>query len=188
MAVCGGAGGIGEGASAKGIHRALQGGRCEDGFCHWEKIFAAASERFFDRRDWNAPSRTQKSMKIVYASCGGTWFHYSAAEMLRLGQEAWAYSANKNFTGLPPERFKRSRPFSIACQPFYRLFKGRFAEFGFQAMLPVWTNWLKRQRFPACDVVHSAMSFATEPFDHAERIGALKVLDASNSHPTSFHG
>src|SRR6185437_3047969 len=116
------------------------------------------------------------------------WFHYSAAEMLRLGQEAWAYSANKNFTGLPPERFKRSRPFSIACQPFYRLFKGRFAEFGFQAMLPVWTNWLKRQRFPACDVVHSAMSFATEPFDHAERIGALKVLDASNSHPTSFHG
>ncbi len=127
-------------------------------------------------------------MKILYASCGGTWVHHSAAEMLRLGQEAWLYTASKNFTRLPADNYRRCWPFAAACQPFYRLAKGRFGEQGFHAMFPIWTAWLKRQKLPACEVVHSVMGFATEPFEYAERIGALKVLDASNSHPTSFYG
>src|SRR2546421_2303648 len=32
------------------------------------------------------------------------------------------------------------------------------------------------------------MGYGTEPFDRAERIGALKVLDCPNSHPTTYHG
>jgi len=32
------------------------------------------------------------------------------------------------------------------------------------------------------------MGFATEPFDRAEKTGALKVLDCPNSHPTSYYG
>ena len=127
-------------------------------------------------------------MKIVYASCGGTWIHHTAAEMIRLGQQAWVYSAARNFTNLPAANYRRSWPFAIACQPFFRFAKGRFAEAGFHATFPVWKAWLARQHFPACDIVHSVMAFATEPFDHADRVGALKVLDASNSHPTSFYG
>jgi glycosyltransferase involved in cell wall biosynthesis len=127
-------------------------------------------------------------MKILYASCGGTWVHRAAAEMLRLGQEANLYTPNKNFTDLPLSNYRRSWAFSIACQPFFRLAKGRFAEKGYHAALPIWRAWLKRQNLPVADVVHSVMGFTKEPFDHAERTGALKVLDASNSHPTSFFG
>jgi glycosyltransferase involved in cell wall biosynthesis len=127
-------------------------------------------------------------MKILYASSGGTWIHHSAAEMLRLGQEAWVYSASKNFTNLPAANYKRSWPFAIACQPFFRFANGRFAEPGVQAIFPIWTAWFRRQKLPICDVVHSVMAYASEPFDYADRIGALKVLDASNSHPTSFYG
>ena len=32
------------------------------------------------------------------------------------------------------------------------------------------------------------MGYATEPFDMAEKIGALKVIDCQNSHPTSYYG
>lgn len=127
-------------------------------------------------------------MKIVYASCGGTWIHHSAAQMRRLGQEAWLYTATKNFTQLPEPNYRRAWFFSAVCQPFFRLAGGRFAESGFYALLPIWRAWLRRQRLPQCDVVHSVMGFTGEPFGHAETVGALKVLDASNSHPTSFYG
>ena len=127
-------------------------------------------------------------MKILYASCGGTWVHLAATEMLRLGQQASLYTATRNFTDLPPLSYRRSWPFSIACQPFLRFAKGRFAEKGFHTMLPIWRVWLKHQNLPKVDVVHSVMGFTAEPFDHAEKTGALKVLDASNSHPTSFYG
>jgi glycosyltransferase involved in cell wall biosynthesis len=127
-------------------------------------------------------------MRIVYASCGGTWIHHAAAQMLRLGQEAWLFTAAKNFTNLPEANYKRAWLFSALCQPFFRLAGGRFAEAGFHGMLPIWNSWLGRQELPSCDVVHSVMGFTNKPFDYAEKIGALKVLDASNSHPTSFHG
>ncbi len=126
-------------------------------------------------------------MKIVYASCGGSWIHHSAAQMLRLGQEAQLYTATKNFTNLPEANYKRAWFFSAACQPFLR-FGGRVAESGFHALLPIWRAWLKQQNLPACDVMHSVMGFTKEPFDLADKSGALKVLDASNSHPTSFYG
>ena len=55
-------------------------------------------------------------------------------------------------------------------------------------MYPLWQASFRSRTFPKCDVVHSVMGFATEPFRLADRMGALKVLDASNSHPTSFYG
>jgi glycosyltransferase involved in cell wall biosynthesis len=38
------------------------------------------------------------------------------------------------------------------------------------------------------DAVHAMLGFGTEPFALAERVGALKVVDASSSHPTSSYG
>ena len=58
----------------------------------------------------------------------------------------------------------------------------------FYALFPLWRGWLKRQTWPECNVVQAIMGFATEPFDRADRMGALKVVDASNSHPTSYYG
>lgn len=127
-------------------------------------------------------------MKILYASCGGSWIHRSASEMLRLGQDVRVYSAAKNFTNLPEENYKRCWSFAAACQPFFRLAGGRFGEWGFHALYPVWQVAFRRQKFPACDVVNSVMGFCSEPFRYAEKVGALKVLDAGNSHPTSYVG
>ncbi|MGH7975913.1 MAG: glycosyltransferase family 4 protein [Limisphaerales bacterium] len=37
-------------------------------------------------------------------------------------------------------------------------------------------------------MVQTIMGYATEPFDAAEKIGALKVIDCPNSHPTTYFG
>jgi glycosyltransferase involved in cell wall biosynthesis len=127
-------------------------------------------------------------MKVFYASCGGGWIHISAAQMFRHGHEAWLYSPSKNWTGLPETHFKRCAIFHYVWQPFNRILRGRYGERAFHMLFPIWKAWLAAQEKPACDVVHSVMAFASEPFEYAERTGALKVLDASNSHPTSFYG
>lgn len=124
----------------------------------------------------------------MYASAGGGWIHRASAEMFKLGHQAHLYSPAKNSTALPEANFHRSWSFNLACQPFYRIAGGRYAEAGYHLMFPVWKAWFKRQPHPKCDVIHAVMGSATEPFDVAEKIGALKVLDASNSHPTSFYG
>lgn len=126
-------------------------------------------------------------MKILYASAGGTWIHHAAAQMLRLKQDTWLYTATKNFTNLPAANYKRAWLFSALCQPFFRT-GGKVAESGFHMLLPLWGQWLRMQKLPPCDLVHSVMGFTKDAFDYAEKIGAMKVLDASNSHPTSFHG
>ena len=129
-----------------------------------------------------------KPLNILYASAGGGWIHRASSETIKLGHQAHLYSPAKNSTALPEENFHRGRPFNLACQPFYRFARGRYAEAGYHIMFPVWKWWFKRQPHPKCDVVHAVMGSATEPFDAAEKMGALKVLDASNSHPTSFFG
>ena len=129
-----------------------------------------------------------KPLTILYASAGGGWIHRASAEVIKLGHQPHLYSPVKNSTEIPAENFHRGRPFNLACQPFYRFAKGRFAEAGYHIMFPVWKWWFKRQLHPKCDVVHAVMGSATEPFDVAEKMGGLKVLDASNSHPTSFYG
>jgi glycosyltransferase involved in cell wall biosynthesis len=37
-------------------------------------------------------------------------------------------------------------------------------------------------------VIQAVMGFASEGFDRAEAVGALKVVDCPNSHPTSYYG
>jgi glycosyltransferase involved in cell wall biosynthesis len=72
--------------------------------------------------------------------------------------------------------------------PLYRLTPQLWQERAFYALLPIWKAWLKTQQFPKCNVVQAIMGYGTEPFDHAEKIGALKVLDCPNSHPVTYRG
>jgi len=133
-------------------------------------------------------SPVSKPLNILFASAGGGWIHRATTEMLKLGHQAHLYSPVKNSTAVPKENYHRCRPFNLACQPFYRFAGGRFAETGYHLMFPVWTAWFKWQSLPKSNVVHAVMGSAIEPFDAAEKMGALKILDASNSHPTSFYG
>ncbi len=72
--------------------------------------------------------------------------------------------------------------------PFYMLAPQIVGERAFYAFLPLWQAWLAQQQFPPCNVVHAIMGYGTEPFDRADKIGALKVLDCPNSHPVTYHG
>jgi glycosyltransferase involved in cell wall biosynthesis len=105
------------------------------------------------------------------------------------GALAGLWISDKNSTGLPPDKYHRCWPFHLAMKPFYHLTPPMmWVEKPFYALFPLWRSWLKRQAWPECDVVQSIMGFATEPFDRADRTGALKVLDAPNSHPSSYYG
>jgi glycosyltransferase involved in cell wall biosynthesis len=74
-------------------------------------------------------------------------------------------------------------------KPFYHLTpQAMWVEKPFYALFPIWRWWVKRQSWPQCDVVHGFLGFGTEPFDWAERNGALKVIEVPNSHPTSAYG
>ena len=71
-------------------------------------------------------------------------------------------------------------------KPFYHLCPGASWERHFwRTCYPLWQGWVRRQRYPDCAVVHASQAFATEPFDWAERHGALKVFDAANSYGVS---
>ena len=127
-------------------------------------------------------------LNILFASCGGGWIHRAAEEVLKLGHEPQLYSPKSNSTQLPEKNFHRCLPYAIACQPFFSFAGGRFGEKASYQLLPIWRYWMRRQQPPPCQIVHAVMGSAWEPFGLAERIGAVKVLDASNSHPTSFYG
>ncbi|MDD5350484.1 MAG: glycosyltransferase family 4 protein [Chthoniobacteraceae bacterium] len=73
-------------------------------------------------------------------------------------------------------------------RPFYRLAPQIVVERAFYALFPLWRRWFLAQPFPGCNVVQAIMGYATEPFDAADRVGALKVVDCPNSHPTSYYG
>jgi len=127
-------------------------------------------------------------LTILYASAGGGWIHRAAAELMQLGHQAHLYSPERNSTNLPAANFHRCLSFAVACRPFWHVGKGRYGEQGYHLMFPIWTSWFKRQSHPKCDLVHAVMGSAVEPFDVADKMGAMRVLDASNSHPTTFYG
>jgi glycosyltransferase involved in cell wall biosynthesis len=131
----------------------------------------------------------EKSPQVVLATCGSWHLRQTARAFHERGALAGLWVSDKNSTGLPPDKYHRCWPYQLAMQPFYRLMpQSWWVEKPFYALFPLWRGWLKRQTWPRCNVVHAMMGFATEPFDWADKHGALKVIDAPNSHPTSYYG
>jgi glycosyltransferase involved in cell wall biosynthesis len=128
-------------------------------------------------------------MQVLLTTCGGWWLRHTATAFETRNALAGLWISDKNNTGLPPDKYHRCWPFHLAMKPFYHLTpQAMWVDKPFYALFPVWRWWLKRQSWPQCDVVHGFVGFGTEPFDWAERNGALKVIEAPNSHPTSYYG
>jgi glycosyltransferase involved in cell wall biosynthesis len=128
-------------------------------------------------------------MQVLITTCGSWHLRQTARAFGNRGALAGLWISNKNNTGLPPDKYHRCWAFHLAMKPFYRLMPWwGWVEKPFYALFPIWRWWVKRQSWPNCDVVHAIMGFATEPFDWADRHGALKVVDAPNSHPTNYYG
>lgn len=127
-------------------------------------------------------------MQVLLVACGAAHLPHIARALQARGALAALCVSSGNSTGISEDRFRRAWPFHLAAKPFYIL-KGRgYPERIYHALFPLWWLWLRRQRPPPFDVVHAIMGYGSEPFALAEKIGALKVVDASSSHPTSFYG
>ncbi len=126
--------------------------------------------------------------QILLTTCGGWHLPNTARAFHARGALAGLWITNKNSTGLPADKVRRCWPFHLAMKPFYHLTPQIWTERAFYVFFPIWRWWWKRQPWPECNVVQAVMGFATEPFDMADKHGALKVIDCPNSHPTSYYG
>jgi glycosyltransferase involved in cell wall biosynthesis len=118
----------------------------------------------------------------------GWYFPHTAKGFQNRNALAGLWLCNKNNTGVQADKFRRCWPFHLAMKPFYHCAPQIWTERAFYAFFPIWRWWLKRQAWPACRVVQAPMGYATEPFDVAEQMGVLKVVDCPNSHPLTYHG
>ncbi len=127
-------------------------------------------------------------LKVLLASAGGWHLRSTARAFAERDALAGLWITGKNNTGISTEHFRRGWPFHLGLKPFLHGAPQIWSERMFYALFPLWKSWFLAQRFPDCNVVQAIMGFATEPFDRAEKNGALKVVDCPNSHPTSYYG
>ena len=129
-----------------------------------------------------------KPIKALLTSVGGWYLPQTARALAGRDALAGLWISDKNKTELSAEQYRRCWPFHLAMKPFYHVTPQIWRERAFYTLFPFWKSWLRIQSWPKSEVVHAIMGVATEPFDQAERMGALKVVDCPNSHPTSYYG
>jgi glycosyltransferase involved in cell wall biosynthesis len=127
-------------------------------------------------------------MQVLLAAAGGGYLIHAAKAMEARVALAGLWISNKNSTQISGGKYRRCWPFQLAMKPFFHCAPQIWQEKAFYALFPLWKSWFQAQPWLDCDVVHSIMGFATEPFDRAEKTGALKVVDCANSHPTTLFG
>jgi glycosyltransferase involved in cell wall biosynthesis len=130
-------------------------------------------------------------MRILLATCGAWHLRQTAKAFLERDALAGLWISDRNSTGLPKEKFRRCWPFHLAMKPIYRFGTQIATEKAFYHFRWIWSAWIKSQfsaaECPKYDVAQAIMGYATEVFDHAERVGALKVVDCANSHPKTAY-
>jgi len=127
-------------------------------------------------------------MQILTGTCGAAHLRPIARALQDRDALAGLWICDKNTTKISPDKFRRCWPYHLLMKPFYHLVPLGIIEKMAFVFLPVWKTWFLNQTPPPFDVAYSHMGFATELFEIAERTGALKIIDATSSHPTSFYG
>lgn len=148
----------------------------------------SASPNCLQRQTLPENAMNPDRLQVLLATCGGWWLPHPAKAFEARGALAGLWISAKNSTGISPEKYRRCWPFHLAMKPFYHLAPQIWEEKAFYAFFPLWKHWLLGQSWPECNVVQAILGFATEPFDRAEKTGALKVVDCPNSHPLSYYG
>jgi glycosyltransferase involved in cell wall biosynthesis len=127
-------------------------------------------------------------MQIILTTCGGWYLPNTAKGFQARNALAGLWISGKNETAISNDKFRRCWPFHLAMKPFYHGAPQIWTERAFYAFFPIWRAWVEKQKWPKTNVVQAIMGFATEPFEAAEKIGAFKVIDCQNSHPTTYFG
>jgi len=112
---------------------------------------------------------------------------FSAREAL-----AGFWMADRERLGIPGALYRRCWPYHLAMKPFYHLTPQIWQEYATYWLIGFWRAWLRARlrsaRCPQFQVAQAIVGFASEVFDRAEEVGALKVVDCPNSHPTTYFG
>jgi glycosyltransferase involved in cell wall biosynthesis len=127
--------------------------------------------------------------KIIVASFNSWHMDHSARSYQNQDYLVGFYCSIKNSKGLKEKLYHRCWPFHICMKPFYHLLSClQWQQVQYHLFMPVFDNWLKWQKLNEFNIVQAITWGAKAPFDIAEKYGALKVLDASNSYPTIYDG
>lgn len=127
-------------------------------------------------------------IKVLLTTAGAWHLRETASALEKKNTLAGLWVSAKNSSGIRNDLFRRCWPFHLLMKPFYHIAPQMMVERMFYAFFPMWRNWLRRQHLPMFNVMHAIVGFATEPFEIADRVCALKVVDLPNSHPTSYFG
>jgi glycosyltransferase involved in cell wall biosynthesis len=127
-------------------------------------------------------------MQLILAACGSAHLRAISRALQDCEALAGLWIADKNTTGISPDKYRRCWAYHLAMKPFYHLAPMGVREKMAMALLPIWGSWIRRQRTTPFEAAYAIMGHATELFEVAERTGALKVVDATSSHPTSLYG
>lgn len=127
-------------------------------------------------------------MQALLVSTSGMQTWYTAQAFAARGALAEYWSTSRIGPNLVSGKYRWCWPYAAAMKPFRVLMPKYYWEKALYGLLPIWTTWVRALPLPRVDVVQGITGFATEIFDRAEEIGALKVLECPNSHPTQYYG
>lgn len=127
-------------------------------------------------------------VKVLLATPGAWYLRQTAKALEVRGALSGLLVSDKNSTGVSAQAYRRCWPFHLAMKPFYHGAPQIWTEKASYGFFPIWKCWLLAQRLPQFNVAHAIMGFAAELFEKAEKVGALKVVDCPNSHPTTYYG
>jgi glycosyltransferase involved in cell wall biosynthesis len=127
--------------------------------------------------------------KVIVASFNSWHMDHSANVYQTKNALVGIYSSIKNSKGIATNLYHRCWLFHFIMKPFYHILDPlAWQQIQYRFFMPVFNIWLKVQKYDQFNVVQAIAWGAKAPFDLAEKHGALKVLDAPNSYPTTYDG
>jgi len=127
-----------------------------------------------------------KEQSILLISSGAWHLPRTARAFFEKNVLAGLWLSDKNSTHLPPRFYRRCWSFHLMMKLFYHWAPQIWVEKLLYVFFPLWRFWLCSQQWPQVEVIQTMLGYGTEAFDHAEKIGALKVADCPNSHPRTY--
>jgi glycosyltransferase involved in cell wall biosynthesis len=129
-------------------------------------------------------------MQVLVTTARAWHLRHTARAFSRRGALGGLWMADKNDGAVPENEYRRCWPYHLAMKFFYHCTSQIWEEKATYRFIPLYDKWLRRQfgsaDAPKFDVVQVIMGLGTELFRRAEKMGALKVLDCTNSHPTTY--
>ena len=126
--------------------------------------------------------------KILVTSFNSWHMDHSAKLYEETNNLSGLYIGNKNVRGISKNLYRRCWSYHILMKPFYKFLSPlEWQQVQFQLLMPIFNNWLLKQNFKEFNIVQSIAWGSKIPFDIAEKNGALKILDAPNSHPFLYY-